>query len=182
LGLHFPGSKASIIGYTDADWANDTEDRHSIGAFIFFSLSEGGPVSWQLKKQSILATSTLESKYTAFMEAAKEELGLRQLVIDINLNGRGASGDDNLSWAERLCMEILPSKDRTTYSLLDSRSAIDYNTTQFPPTTIFTDSQRVIENVSSAGVTARNKHFEIRLFKSRELQKTGDITFGFKLS
>ena len=47
------------------------------------------------------------------------------------------------------------------------------------PTTIYTDSARAIQTVSSEGVTARNKHFDIRLFKFHEVQQLGIVQFTF---
>ena len=76
LKIHFPANvpKPVLEGYTDADWANDRENRRSVGAYIF---KLGGLVSWQSKKQSIIATSTLESEYSAFLETVNEALWLR---------------------------------------------------------------------------------------------------------
>jgi len=81
--IHFPTniSQPQLEGYTDANWANDKENRRSVGAYVF---KLGGPISWQSKKQSIIATSTLESEYSAFLEAVKEALWLRQLLTDLN--------------------------------------------------------------------------------------------------
>ncbi|KAG0130627.1 hypothetical protein HOY82DRAFT_458751, partial [Tuber indicum] len=45
--------------------------------------------------------------------------------------------------------------------------------------TIFSDSERAIANVKSEGITTRNKHFDIRLLKSRELQKNQVVDFTY---
>jgi hypothetical protein len=58
-------------------------------------------------------------------------------------------------------------------------ASTSYSPTLQLPTTIFSDSERAIQNVKSEGVTARNKHFDIRLFKSKELQKLGIVDFTF---
>ena len=44
-----------IIGYSDADWATDTEDRKSTRGYIF--LMQGGAVSWCCKRQPTVALS-----------------------------------------------------------------------------------------------------------------------------
>lgn len=52
--------KFSLIAYSDADWANDPDDRQSTsGSCIFF-----GPnlVSWSSKKQVLVARSTTEAE------------------------------------------------------------------------------------------------------------------------
>jgi hypothetical protein len=79
--LHFKVTKEELFGFSDADWANDTIDRRSVEGFVFFLSS--APISWQSRKQTILAISTLESEYTAFLEVSKEALWLRQLLHDI---------------------------------------------------------------------------------------------------
>ncbi|KAG0138497.1 hypothetical protein HOY82DRAFT_458365, partial [Tuber indicum] len=45
--------------------------------------------------------------------------------------------------------------------------------------TIFSDSERAIANVKGEGITARNKHFDIRLLKSRELQEHQVVNFTY---
>ena len=49
-----------LIGYSDADWAGDPEDRHSTTGNLF--LMTQGPISWLSKKQSIVALSTSEAE------------------------------------------------------------------------------------------------------------------------
>jgi len=157
MGLHFKshGAVPTLTGFTDADWAGDSRNWRSIGAFVFLL---GGPVSWQSKRQSIVATSTLESEYSAFLEAVKEVLWLRQVLADIQ-------------W------EVSLNTAGNTISAASSHSA--YPPTLSQPTTIYTDSARAIQTVSSEGVTARNKHFDICLFKSREVQQLGIVRFIF---
>jgi len=147
MGLHFKlhGPMPTLTGFTDADWAGDSRNQRSIGAFVFLL---GGPVSWQSKRRSIIATSTLESEYSAFLKAVKEVLWLRQVLADIQ-------------W------EVALNTVGNTISAASSHSA--YPSTLSQSTTIYTDSARAIQTVSSEGVTARNKHFDIRHFKSREV-------------
>ena len=37
-----------LVGYSDADWANDLDDRHSITGNVF--VKSGGAVSWLSQK------------------------------------------------------------------------------------------------------------------------------------
>ena len=54
--LEYNGMKPSpILGYCDADWANDVEDRRSTTGYIFMKC---GPISWETKKQPTVALST----------------------------------------------------------------------------------------------------------------------------
>ncbi len=72
----------SIIGYSDASYAPNFEDRKSIGAYIF--LFNNGPISWSSKKQPIIALSSCEAEYIALTECAKEALWLGNLHKELN--------------------------------------------------------------------------------------------------
>ena len=49
LALKYQKSESlSLIGYSDADWASDRDDRHSMSGIIF--LMAGGPITWFSKK------------------------------------------------------------------------------------------------------------------------------------
>ena len=68
----------SVIGYSDADWASNSEDRRSTSGYCF-SLSARGPlISWKSKKQPTVALSTCEAEYIALTVAAQEGLYLIQ--------------------------------------------------------------------------------------------------------
>jgi len=53
----------SLVGYSDSDWANDSTDCKSQGGHVF--LPRNGAVSWQSRKQSLIAMSTLEAEFIA---------------------------------------------------------------------------------------------------------------------
>ena len=64
-GILFPNKDNSnseeLMGYTDADWGGDRDDRKSTIGYIF--MYGATPISWSSKKQSIVALSTCEAKY-----------------------------------------------------------------------------------------------------------------------
>lgn len=80
LGLVFAKVGEPMVGYTDADYAND-DDRHSKSGVVF--INAGSPISWSSKRQSVIALSTAESEYIALFEGVVEGVWLHQLLSDI---------------------------------------------------------------------------------------------------
>ena len=74
---------AQLIGYTDADFAGDLDDRHSTSGNLF--LMSGGPVSWFSKKQPIVTLSTAEAEYVALSTATQEATWIRRLLSDFHV-------------------------------------------------------------------------------------------------
>lgn len=74
-----------IIGYSDADFANDEDDRKSTTGLVF--TLAGGAISWLSRKQDIVSLSTMESEYIALCTATQESTYLRQLQIDLEIPG-----------------------------------------------------------------------------------------------
>lgn len=74
---------AILIGYCDADWGSNIDDRRSITAYVF--MIGGGAVSWQSKKQPTVALSTVEAEYMASCQATKEALWWRAFLVGIGL-------------------------------------------------------------------------------------------------
>jgi hypothetical protein len=72
-----------IQAYSDADYAADG-DRKSISGYLF--LLAGAPISWQAKKQTTVAHSTVESEYAAMAHAAKEMIWLQYLLKDLGMS------------------------------------------------------------------------------------------------
>ena len=72
-----------LVGYLDSDWANDGTDRKSWGGNVFFA-SNGGAVSWQSRKQSLITMSTLKAEFIACLEASREGKWLLLLQKDIH--------------------------------------------------------------------------------------------------
>ena len=62
-GIAFTKSESGeCLGYSDADWAGDQEDRKSTSGYLF--QMAGGPVSWKSRKQDSVALSTAEAEYS----------------------------------------------------------------------------------------------------------------------
>ena len=74
------GSK-DCVGYSDADWGGEIDDRKSTSGYLF--QIGGTAISWRSKKQTCVAVSTAEAEYMALASAAQEVMWLRQLVTDL---------------------------------------------------------------------------------------------------
>ena len=79
LGLLYkPEDVSDLVGYSDADWAGDTNDRKSTSGYVY--MMSGSAISWRSKKQSCVALSTAEAEYIALSSATQEAMWLRQLL------------------------------------------------------------------------------------------------------
>jgi hypothetical protein len=81
LKLSLGGNDISLVGFCDADWAGDTNDRRSTTGYVF--LVGRGSISWKCKKQSTIALSTTQAEYMATTQCTKEAIWLRQLLADV---------------------------------------------------------------------------------------------------
>ncbi|KAK2977907.1 hypothetical protein RJ640_002957 [Escallonia rubra] len=70
-----------LSGFTDADWAGDTNDRHSTSGYCFNTGSAA--VSWCSKKQNIVVLSSTEAEYVAATMATQECVWLKRLIGDM---------------------------------------------------------------------------------------------------
>ena len=80
--LTYGAESNDLIGYTDADGANQ-EHRRAISGNVF--LIDGGVVSWSSRKQELVTLSTAEAEYVAATHTAKEAIWLRKLVLELFL-------------------------------------------------------------------------------------------------
>jgi hypothetical protein len=80
--LRFGGlSLQDVVGYCDADWAGDLEDRRSTTGFVF--MMGGGATSWSSKRQPTIALSTTEAEYMASTQATKEAIWMNKLMKEL---------------------------------------------------------------------------------------------------
>ena len=69
-----------LVGFIDLDWASDPDDRKSTACYVF-SLGSG-PVTWACKKEQALVLSSIEAEYRATVNANRESLWLRQILLE----------------------------------------------------------------------------------------------------
>ncbi|XP_073109506.1 secreted RxLR effector protein 161-like [Elaeis guineensis] len=74
-------ARGLIGGFVDADFGGDVDTRRSMTDFVFSLF--GGPVSWRSYLQPITVLSTTEAEYIGIMEAVKEALWLKDLVLEM---------------------------------------------------------------------------------------------------
>lgn len=84
LGLHYKRNEDSrpLVGYVDADWASDAEDRKSVTGFLFKVY--GSTVSWASRKQPTVSISSSEAEYVALSAAVSEAIWLSGILEDLN--------------------------------------------------------------------------------------------------
>ncbi|XP_065091045.1 uncharacterized protein LOC135712004 [Ochlerotatus camptorhynchus] len=78
------GCSTDLIGYSNADWALDLDDRKSTSGYIF--MLQGGAVSWCCKRQPTVALSTCEAEYMALSAAVQEAMWWRGLMKQLGLD------------------------------------------------------------------------------------------------
>lgn len=90
FGLTLGGSDLDttrLIGWCDADWVHDPDDRKSITGFTFFL--GVGAVCYSSKKQTSVALSTAEAEYMGAGAAMREALWLRALLQELGYPQKG---------------------------------------------------------------------------------------------
>lgn len=70
---------SKLIGYSDADWASDFDDRRSTSGYVF--IMQEGAVSWSCKRQTTVFLSTCEAEYMALSAAVQEASWWRGLLL-----------------------------------------------------------------------------------------------------
>jgi hypothetical protein len=83
FSLEYKGTNEQLIGYSDADWAGNIDDRRSTTGYVF--LVADGAVSWNSRKQPTVALSTTEAEYMALAHATKEGVWIRRFLSEIGL-------------------------------------------------------------------------------------------------
>ena len=72
-----------LVGYTDADWAENAADRRSTSRFAF-SLGSTA-IAWSSKKQPTVALSSTEAEYRGAVVATCEAIWLKRLLKDLQV-------------------------------------------------------------------------------------------------
>ncbi|XP_030939914.1 secreted RxLR effector protein 161-like [Quercus lobata] len=81
--LYYQGSNLRMIGYSDAVWGSDLDERKSTSRYVF--LLNNGAITWSSKKQPCIALSTMEVKFVACSVAAQEVVWLRRFFQNLEV-------------------------------------------------------------------------------------------------
>ncbi|KAG7533197.1 Integrase catalytic core [Arabidopsis thaliana x Arabidopsis arenosa] len=73
-----------IIGYCDADYAGDKNDRRSTTGYCTFI--GGNLVTWRSKKQKVVSLSSAEAEYRAMRKLTTELMWLKALLKDFGID------------------------------------------------------------------------------------------------
>lgn len=80
FSLCFRRTGKPLTAYADSDWANSS-DRKSTSGFIL-ELA-GAPISWESRKQRVVALSSTEAEYISISEACKEVVFTHNLFVEL---------------------------------------------------------------------------------------------------
>ena len=72
---------ASLIGYSDSDWGENKDDRHSTSGQVF-TLANGA-ISWASQRQKTVAISVGESEYMELAATGHQCAWLRSFSVEI---------------------------------------------------------------------------------------------------
>ncbi|XP_051163516.1 uncharacterized protein LOC127282958 [Leptopilina boulardi] len=99
------GKEEGLVGYADADWAENRKDRKSNSGYLFKYLN--ATISWGCRKQTCVALSSTEAEYIALAEACQECIWIRRLLEDFLNYKQGPTTifEDNQS-----CLKFLSNK------------------------------------------------------------------------
>ena len=73
----------NIYAFSDANWAEDREDRKSNSGY--FCSVNGGAISWSCTKQKIIAMSSTEAEYVALNETCKEITWIKKICQGLQI-------------------------------------------------------------------------------------------------
>ena len=85
LRLKYDGlSQAGLIGFSDSDWGENKDDRHSTSGNVF--MMANCAITWMCRRQKVVATSVGEAEYMELSDTAKQCAWLRSFAHEINFS------------------------------------------------------------------------------------------------
>ena len=81
--LYSPSKDFKLVGYSDSDWARDTNDRKNTTGFVLYMGDT--TFTWTSKKQPIVTLSTCEAEYIAATSGVCHAMWLRSLLKELQM-------------------------------------------------------------------------------------------------
>lgn len=72
---------SKLVGYSDADYANDAETRRSTSGYVIMWGTK--PITWRCQRQSIVTLSTTEAEYISGTEMVKKLIPLKAMMEEL---------------------------------------------------------------------------------------------------
>ena len=104
-------SRSGLIGYSDSDWAENKDDRHSTTGYVHFMADAA--VSWVSRRQKTVALSSTEAEYMALSDSSRQVAWLRMFQRELGFDTSHPTpmcADNNGS----IFLAINPAHDRRT--------------------------------------------------------------------
>ncbi len=104
-------SRAGLLGYSDSDWAENRDDRHSTSGYVF--LMAKGAVSWVSRKQKTVSLSSTEAEYMGLSDSCRQTAWLRSFQQELGFAVNKPTplcGDNQGS----IFLAVNPAHDRRT--------------------------------------------------------------------
>jgi hypothetical protein len=79
--LVYSKTGCDLVGYCDADWAGDVDERRSTTGYVF--KMQDGPISWATKRQPTVALSSTEAEVMSVVSATQESIWLQRLQKEL---------------------------------------------------------------------------------------------------
>ncbi|XP_070675755.1 secreted RxLR effector protein 161-like [Malus domestica] len=84
FGLFYSSSNNyKLVGYSDSDWAGDSDDRKNTIGFVF--LMGDTAFTWMSKRQPIVTLSTCEAEYVTATSCVCHAIWLRNLLKELSM-------------------------------------------------------------------------------------------------
>ena len=104
-------SNSGLIAYSDSDWAEDRDDRHSTSGFVF--MMANCVVSWVSRRQPTVSLSSTEAEYKAASDCCRQMAWLRNFGEELG---------DNMSAPTPLCLDNQGSIFLSVNPVVDRRT------------------------------------------------------------
>ncbi|XP_035830863.1 secreted RxLR effector protein 161-like [Helianthus annuus] len=76
--IYSKGGQGKLVGFSDSDYAGNVDDNKSTSGYMFQLGSS--PISWQSKKQKVVALSSTEAEYMALSLAGCQEIWIKGIL------------------------------------------------------------------------------------------------------